>query len=60
MKGISMALLLGRKLGESIVIDNGKIRITVVEIRNNRVRLAIEAPRDVTIHREELLDSEQY
>ena len=55
-----MALLLGRKLGESIVIDNGKIRITVVEIRNNRVRLAIEAPRDVTIHREELLDSEQY
>ncbi|OPX24492.1 MAG: carbon storage regulator [Candidatus Latescibacterota bacterium] len=46
-------LILTRKLGEGIVIGDG-IRVTVVDIRGKQVKLAIEAPRDVTVHREEI------
>jgi carbon storage regulator len=46
-------LVLTRKLNESIILD-GNIRVMVVEIRKNQVRLGIEAPRDVKILRDEL------
>jgi carbon storage regulator len=46
-------LVLSRKLSESIVID-GHIKVTVVEIRGDKIRLGIEAPRDVAVWREEL------
>jgi carbon storage regulator len=46
-------LVLSRKLGQTIVID-GSIRITVVGIRGNQVRLGIEAPNRIGIFREEL------
>jgi carbon storage regulator len=46
-------LVLSRKLNETIVID-GDIRITVVGIRGNQVRIGIEAPDSVAIFREEL------
>jgi carbon storage regulator len=46
-------LVLSRKKNESIVID-GRIVITVVEIRGDKVRLGIEAPREVPIHRDEV------
>ncbi len=45
-------LVLTRKKNESIFID-GRIAVTVSEIRGGRVRLAIEAPRDVRIERAE-------
>ncbi|MGO9113864.1 MAG: carbon storage regulator CsrA [Thermoguttaceae bacterium] len=47
-------LVLARKSNESIVIDGG-IKITVVEIRGNQIRLGIEAPKEVGIMREELV-----
>lgn len=47
-------LVLSRKLNETIVID-GNIRITVVGLRGNHVRLGIEAPARVPVLREELL-----
>lgn len=46
-------LVLSRKLNESIIID-GNIRITIVGIRGNHVRVGIEAPGHVPIIREEL------
>ncbi len=46
-------LVLSRKKNESIVID-GRISITVVEIRGDKVRLGIEAPREVPVHRSEV------
>ena len=46
-------LVLSRKQNQSIVID-GNIRITVVSIRGNQVRLGIEAPESVAVFREEL------
>jgi carbon storage regulator len=48
-------LVLSRKLNESIIID-GNIRITIVGIRGNHVRVGIEAPGSVPIIREELQD----
>jgi len=46
-------LVLSRKKGESLVIGDN-IAVTVIEIRGDKVRLGIEAPRDVTVHREEV------
>ena len=49
-------LVLSRQQNEAIVID-GDIKITVVEIHGNRIRLGIEAPREKAIWREELIVS---
>jgi carbon storage regulator len=48
-------LVLSRKRNETIVI-NGDIRIMVVDVHGNRVRLGIEAPDTVRVLREELRD----
>jgi carbon storage regulator len=47
-------LVLSRKLGEKIQIGED-ISITVVDIDRGKIRLGIEAPRDVPIFRQELL-----
>ena len=49
-------LVLSRRPDESLIIDGG-IRITVLGIRGNQVRLGIDAPSEVRVYREELLDS---
>lgn len=46
-------LVLTRKVGESINIGNS-IKITVVSIDGSQVRLGIDAPKDVIVHREEV------
>lgn len=46
-------LVLSRKKHETIVIDN-RIKITVIQLKGGAVRLGIEAPQDVDIHRAEL------
>ena len=48
-------LVLSRKKNESIVIDNN-VTITVVEIRGDKVRLGIVAPKEVPVHRQEVYD----
>jgi carbon storage regulator len=49
-------LVLSRKKNESIVINND-ITITVVEIRGDKVRLGIVAPKDVPVHRQEVWEA---
>ena len=49
-------LVLSRREKESIVIGD-RITVTVVEIRGNQVRLAIEAPKEIRVLRNELVDS---
>jgi len=49
-------LALASKKNESIVINND-IVITVVEIRGDKVRLGIVAPKDVPVHRQEVYDA---
>lgn len=51
-------LVLSRKKNESIIIDD-QIVITVVEIRGDKVRLGIQAPREVPIHRSEVHEAIQ-
>lgn len=46
-------LVLSRKSGEGITIDD-HIRIRVVQVNGNRVRIAIDAPKDVAVHRDEI------
>jgi len=48
-------LVLSRKLNEKIVI-NGDIIVTIVKIDRNQVRLGIQAPGEVPVYREEILD----
>ena len=51
-------LVLSRKRDESIIIDGG-IVITIVDIRGDKVRLGIEAPASVPVHRKEVYDALQ-
>jgi carbon storage regulator len=49
-------LVLSRKKNESVVI-NGDVVVTVIEVRGDKVRLGIVAPRDVPVHREEVYEA---
>ena len=46
-------LILARKAGEAIAIGD-TITVRVLEVRNGQVKIGIEAPADVTVHREEI------
>jgi len=51
-------LVLSRRVGESVVIGEGTpdaVTITVLEVRGDVVRIGIDAPRSVAVHRAELL-----
>mgnify|MGYP001559675321 FL=1 len=49
-------LVLSRKRGESIIV-NDNITIVVVEICGDRVRLGVEAPKEVSVHRFEVYEA---
>ncbi|MDY0164904.1 MAG: carbon storage regulator CsrA [Thermoguttaceae bacterium] len=49
-------LVLARKKNESIVIREDVV-VTVVEVRGDKVRLGIEAPKEVKVHRREVYDA---
>jgi len=49
-------LVLSRKVNETIII-NDNIVVTVVDIRGDKVRLGIEAPKDVPVHRQEVYEA---
>lgn len=51
-------LVLSRKKDEVIVID-GNIRIVVADIRGDKVRIGIEAPKTVSVHRQEVYEKRQ-
>lgn len=49
-------LVLSRKAGEEIVVSNGHITISLLEITRNKVRLGISAPSGTPVHRKEVHD----
>jgi len=51
-------LVLTRKVNESIVIGDN-IEVTIVDVSGKKVRLGINAPKDVAVHRREVYDSIQ-
>jgi carbon storage regulator len=46
-------LILTRRVGETVVIGDD-VDVTVLGIKGNQVRLGVKAPREVTVHREEI------
>ena len=46
-------LILTRKVGESVLIGND-ISITILSVRGNQVKLGVQAPKEVSVHREEI------
>lgn len=51
-------LVLSRKRNESIIIADN-IVITIVEVRGDKVRLGIDAPREISVHRSEVYEAIQ-
>ncbi|MFN9721494.1 MAG: carbon storage regulator CsrA [Planctomycetota bacterium] len=49
-------LVLSRQSDETIIIGDN-IRVTIVEVRGDKVRIGIDAPRDVAVHRQEIYDA---
>ncbi|WP_040262273.1 MULTISPECIES: carbon storage regulator CsrA [Pseudomonas] len=47
-------LILTRRCTESLVIGDGEITVTVLGIKGNQVRLGVDAPKEVAVHREEI------
>ncbi len=50
-----MMLVISRKVGESLVISNN-IKITITSLSNDKVAIGVEAPKEVKVVREELLE----
>ena len=48
-------LILTRRAGESLMIGED-VSITVLGVKGNQVRIGIDAPKDVAVHREEIFD----
>jgi carbon storage regulator len=47
-------LILSRRTNESIIVDSGKIKFTIMSVVGRHVKIAIEAPDEITIDREEI------
>jgi carbon storage regulator len=57
-KGVAAMLVLSRQRDESIFIGDN-IKITIVDIRGDKVRLGIEAPSEIPVHRQEVYEAIQ-
>ncbi len=49
-------LILSRRTGETIIIGENQCRVTVLGVKGNQVRIGVDAPKDVSVHREEVYD----
>ncbi len=52
-------LILTRRIGETVVIGDD-VNITVLGVKGNQVRLGVNAPKDVSVHREEIYQKIQF
>jgi carbon storage regulator len=51
-------LILTRRVGEALVVGT-EVTVTVIAVKGNQVRIGINAPKDVAVHREEVYDRVQ-
>jgi carbon storage regulator len=51
-------LILTRRVNETLMVGD-EITVTVLSVKGNQVRLGVNAPKDVTVHREEIYDRVQ-
>jgi len=52
-------LILTRRVGESLMIGD-QVSVTVLGVKGNQVRIGVNAPRNVSVHREEIYDRIQH
>ena len=48
-------LILTRRVGESLIVGDD-VTVTVLGVKGNQVRIGVNAPKDVTVHREEIYE----
>ena len=48
-------LILTRRVGETVMIGN-EVTVTVLGVKGNQVRIGVNAPKDVAVHREEIYE----
>ena len=46
-------LILTRRIGETLIIGD-QVQVTVMSVKGNQVRIGVNAPKDVSVHREEI------
>lgn len=51
-------LILTRRIGENLIIGDN-IKVAVLGVKGNQIRLGVEAPKDVSVHRQEIYDKIQ-
>ena len=47
-------LILTRRIGETIMIDDDEIKVRILGVKGNQVRIGIDAPKEISCHREEV------
>lgn len=48
-------LILSRRVGEAVVIDE-EVTVTILGVKGNQVRIGVNAPKEVSVHREEVFE----
>jgi carbon storage regulator CsrA len=51
----SMMLILTRKIGETLMVGDN-VTVKVLSVKGNQIRLGVEAPRNISVHREEVYE----
>jgi carbon storage regulator len=54
-QGVAGMLILTRRVGETLMIGDN-VTVTVLRVKGNQVRLGVNAPKDVSVHREEIFE----